>query len=192
MTKNFPTINVHTIGIAFVAFVVLTLSACGFHLRGAQTFPFKEAILVVESNTTLSADIARRLSSNGVKVTTRTVAEMLAAPAGANAAASNAATPLQIRMDKDAQDRSVLTVNTAGRVREYQLKHSVLMSVTQTSGEGKNDKEILPVTTLEQKRDISFNESQLLAKESEEQQIYTELRAELVNQIMRRLANLKL
>jgi LPS-assembly lipoprotein len=51
--------------------------------------------------------------------------------------------------------------------------------------------EILAPTEITLKRNISFNESQTLAKESEEALLYRDMQADLVQQIMRRLAALK-
>jgi LPS-assembly lipoprotein len=53
-------------------------------------------------------------------------------------------------------------------------------------------KEVLVPTVISLKRTISFNESQVLAKESEEGLLYRDMQSDLVQQIMRRLAVLKM
>jgi LPS-assembly lipoprotein len=50
---------------------------------------------------------------------------------------------------------------------------------------------LLAPTQIVLKRDISFNESQLLSKESEEASMYNDMQNDLVQQILRRLAALK-
>ena len=45
----------------------------------------------------------------------------------------------------------------------------------------------VPQSTLELTRDVSFNDAQVLAKESEEQQLYRDMEGDMVQQIMRRL-----
>jgi LPS-assembly lipoprotein len=42
--------------------------------------------------------------------------------------------------------------------------------------------------TLELTRDVSFNDADVLAKESEEQLLYRDMQTDMVQQIMRRLA----
>jgi LPS-assembly lipoprotein len=49
-------------------------------------------------------------------------------------------------------------------------------------------KDIIPQADLEQQRDISFNESAVLAKEAEEALLYKDMQSDIVQQIMRRLA----
>ena len=49
-------------------------------------------------------------------------------------------------------------------------------------------KELIPTTEILQKRDISFNESAVLAKETEEGLLYREMQSDIIQQIMRRLA----
>jgi len=49
-------------------------------------------------------------------------------------------------------------------------------------------RELIEATELLQQRDISFNESAVLAKEAEETLLYNDMRTDLVQQVMRRLA----
>jgi LPS-assembly lipoprotein len=53
------------------------------------------------------------------------------------------------------------------------------------------DKQLLAPTEIVLKRDLSFNESQVLAKEKEEEVLYRDMQTDLVQQILRRLAVLK-
>ena len=52
-------------------------------------------------------------------------------------------------------------------------------------------KELIPETELLQQRDISFNESAVLAKEAEEGLLYRDMQTDIVQQLMRRLAAVK-
>ncbi|MEZ0307598.1 MAG: LPS assembly lipoprotein LptE, partial [Ramlibacter sp.] len=52
-------------------------------------------------------------------------------------------------------------------------------------------KELIPETELLQQRDISFNESAVLAKEAEENLLYRDMQTDIVQQLMRRLAAVK-
>ena len=52
-------------------------------------------------------------------------------------------------------------------------------------------KELIPETEMLQQRDISFNESAVLAKEAEEGLMYRDMQSDIVQQLMRRLAAVK-
>jgi len=47
---------------------------------------------------------------------------------------------------------------------------------------------LIPDTEMVQERDISFNENAALSKETEEALLYRDMRSDLVQQILRRLA----
>ena len=53
------------------------------------------------------------------------------------------------------------------------------------------EKELLAPTELVLKRDISFNESQVIAKEKEEEMLYRDMQSDVVQQILRRMSALK-
>jgi LPS-assembly lipoprotein len=71
-------------------------------------------------------------------------------------------------------------------VREYTLFYKFRFKVRDNNG-----KPLLEPTEIVLKRDISFNESAVLAKESEEALLYRDMQSDLVQQILRRLSALK-
>ena len=77
-------------------------------------------------------------------------------------------------------------VNATGQVREFQLRIRVRYRVRTPQG-----KELTPETEIVQKRDISFNESAVLAKEAEEVLLYRDMQSDIVQQLLRRLAAVK-
>ena len=79
----------------------------------------------------------------------------------------------------------IITLNTQGRVTEYQLRYRVAYRVSSPKG-----LDYIPPTSTVLTRDITFN-NQVLAKETEEGQLYAEMRADMVQQIIRRLARAK-
>ncbi len=83
------------------------------------------------------------------------------------------------------QEKVILSLNTQGQVREYQLRYRVVFSVT-----GQKGVSYVAPTAIVLTRDITFN-NQVLAKESEEAQLYREMRSDMVQQIVRRLAAAK-
>jgi len=80
----------------------------------------------------------------------------------------------------------VVGLNASGQVREFQLRSVVRFRLRTPQG-----RELIPETELVQQRDISFNESAVLAKEAEETLLYRDMQSDLVQQLMRRLAAVK-
>jgi len=68
-------------------------------------------------------------------------------------------------------------------VRELQLVLRVNMRVHDGKGG-----EFVPLTTLSIQRDLTYNDTDVLAKEAEEAAIYREMQTDLVQQILRRLS----
>ena len=77
----------------------------------------------------------------------------------------------------------VVGVNASGQVREFQLRLRFKFRLRTPSG-----KELIAETELLQQRDISFSESFVLAKEAEEASLYRDMQADIIAQLLRRLA----
>jgi LPS-assembly lipoprotein len=77
----------------------------------------------------------------------------------------------------------VVGVNASGQVREFQLRVRVRFQLRTPQG-----RELIAPTEILQQRDISFNESAVLAKEAEEALLYRDMQTDIVQQLMRRLA----
>ena len=144
------------------------LAGCGFKLRGQQTFPFET--INVPMNTPLGVELKRNIAAASAQT------KLVDSPAEAEAVLS---------VLSEANEKVILSLNTQGRVREYQLRYRVNFRVHDGKGG-----EYVPQTAIQLTRDITFND-QVLAKEVEEAQLYREMRSDLVHQILRRLAAAK-
>lgn len=151
----------------FIATLSTTLSACGFHLRGAAELPFKTVYLGFPPNSAFGAELARNLRAG-----TRT--QVVDKREEADAA---------LEVSGEVREREVLSLNAQGRAREYQLRSRVTLRVVDRNG-----RELLSPVTLSAQRDVAFNDAQVLAKESEETLLYRDMQSDLVQQILRRLA----
>lgn len=154
-------------------FTTVMLSACGFQLRGSNgqaAIPFKTIYLGIGESSPLGVELRRYLRAGG---DTRIVSDPKAADA-------------IIEVLSESRDKSILSLNSQGRIREYSLFYKLRFRVTDNKG-----KELLTPTEITLKRDISFNESQVIAKEKEEEVLYRDMQSDLVQQILRRLAALK-
>jgi LPS-assembly lipoprotein len=71
-------------------------------------------------------------------------------------------------------------------VREFQLRLRVKFRVRTLQGV-----ELIAPTEVVLQRDISFNETAVLAKESEEILLYRDMQSDLVQQVLRRVSAIK-
>jgi LPS-assembly lipoprotein len=75
---------------------------------------------------------------------------------------------------------------STGQVREFQLRLRVKFRVRTLQGV-----ELIAPTEVVLQRDISFNETAVLAKESEEILLYRDMQSDLVQQLLRRVSAIK-
>ena len=150
---------------------IAALTACGFKLRQSPNFAFTS--LYSPAATALGNELKRDLEASGkVKVITDAKQQ------------GDAQVILDILGDQ--RERVVIALNSAGQVRELELRLRVKFRLR-----GKGGKELIPETELLQRRNVSYNSSVLLAKETEEELLYRDMQTDIVQQLMRRLAAVK-
>jgi LPS-assembly lipoprotein len=154
--------RIRLIAVAFTAAALL--AACGFQLRGSTNLPFDTIFIPVTSS--VGVDLKRNVAAG---TATRVVGTAKEAQA-------------QLIFTQDLREKVILSLNTAGRVREFQLRHRVGFRVIDSRG-----REYLPLNEIVLTRDVSFNDAQVLAKEAEEQLLYRDMQTDMVQQILRRL-----
>ncbi len=149
------------------------LSACGFALRKAPNYAFKTIFSGAAETSTLGTELNRNLEAGGtVKVIrdARLIGE--------------ADVILDVLLDQ--REKTVVSINAAGQVREFQLRTRFRFQLRTLKG-----KLLIPPAEILLQRDISFNESAVLAKETEEALLYRDMQSDIVQQILRRLAAVK-
>lgn len=144
-----------------------TLGACGFKLRSAQSFAFQTLAITPEKGSLLATDLIRYFGAS-----VRPIAPK----------------PPDVIVDilHEGREKNVIGINSSGQVREFQLRSVVRFQMRTPDG-----RELIAPTEITQQRDISFNESAVLAKEAEEVLLYRDMQADLLQQILRRLAAIK-
>lgn len=172
------------------ACVASSLAGCGFQLRTAPEFAFDTIVINAPQTSPLAAELRKALQQDGkVRVIAGTLAPA-APPAGAASAplAPPVVVPGQVIFDllQEQREKVVVGLNASGQVREYQLRSRIHFRVRTPLA-----RELIPDTELLQQRDISFSETAVLAKESEEILLYRDMQSDLVQQLMRRLGALK-
>lgn len=173
-----------------LALAPLALAAgCGFRLRQAPHFAFAVLTLHALPASPIAAELKRRLAEeSNVRVLTTSAAAFAPAARGASAAASAPAAPSSVVLDfiQEQREKVVVGLGAAGQVREFQLRLRLLFKVRTPQG-----RELIPETELLQQRDMSFDESLVLAKEAEEALLYRDMQADIVQQLLRRLAAIR-
>jgi len=151
--------------------VSLSLTACGFQLRGSAPLPF-QSLFVQAAPTSQFATLLRRAVRAGS-------ATRIAEQPG------EAEVILQIL--NELQEKQILSLGGGGRVSEFQLRYRVSFRLT----DAKNHEHI-PASEILLKRDFSFSNEQALSKETEEALLYRDMRNDAVQQMVRRLQAAKL
>jgi LPS-assembly lipoprotein len=87
----------------------------------------------------------------------------------------------------DRQEKVILSLNAAGRAREYDLVRTFTFKVTAA-----DSTELLPPSRITLRRDMTFNDDQVLSKESEEALLWRDMQSDLIQQVLRRLSSIHL
>jgi len=147
-------------------FCALFVAACGFHLRGDAEYTFQTIFVNGTGAPTLAAELRRALAATG---STQIAAD-----------AKTAQVILDIPLVAD--DKEVLTLSGAGSVREYLLIKRVQFRLHDADGN-----EWLPPGEIALRRTYSFSESEVLARDTQEQRLLKEMQTDAVQQLVRRL-----
>lgn len=150
--------------------VLLSVSACGFQLRKAPDYPFRTLYSGLPEGSIFGQELKRNISGSGR-------VEIINDPKQVERA------DVIFDLLLELPEKVVLSRTSAGAVREFQLRFRIRFKLRSRDGI-----ELIPDTELVQERDISFNENAALSKETEEALLYRDMRSDLVQQVLRRLA----
>ncbi|OIQ77518.1 LPS-assembly lipoprotein LptE [mine drainage metagenome] len=159
------------VGLMLVMALALLVGGCGFKLRGSQDFAFTRIAITPNPGGDVAQELRRSLGG-AVQVL------------GADVPLKQAQVVLQV-LDEQ-REKVVVGVNASGQVVELELRLRVQFRLTTPQG-----KELMAQDSILQQRDISYNESAALAKETEEAALYRDMQTDIVQQLLRRLAALK-
>jgi LPS-assembly lipoprotein len=147
----------------------LALTACGFQLRGQYNFDFEKIELRGMENSEMNRNMDLQLQILNLKVNP---------PEGA---------PLKLNLLGETRDRSIVTFSATGRAREVRITYELLYSVVDKNGDF-----LIATSQLSQRRELTYTDDQILGKEAEENQLYTEMQRDIARQITGRLSALQL
>src|SRR6266508_364614 len=146
------------------------LVACGFHLRGEAHYTFDTLFLNSPAAQPLTTDLKRSLEGIGT-------AQLVASPEAAQVILDIASVE---------NNKQILSLSGGGKVREFLLTKRVLFRVRDSAV---ND--WLPTSEVLVRRSYTYNDTEALAKEAQEQRLWREMQDDAVAQIVRRLQQAK-
>ena len=162
------------LGASAAAATTAMLAGCGFRLRGTQSYAFDSIYVAMPESSGLGNELRRQLASNGKLRVIRDAAE-----------APKAQVVLESLQDQ--RERSVVGLTASGQVREFQLRVRFRFKLRTPAG-----RELIPDTEILQQRDVSFSETTALASEQEDELLYRTMQSDVVQQVLRRLAAVRL
>lgn len=143
-----------------------TLASCGFHPRGEANYPFESLYVNAPGSPPLAVELVRAIS------------------AASQAKVVDTAPAAQVILDIPSviDDKEVLSLSSGGSAREYQLIKRVQFRLHDKSGV-----DWMPSGEIIIRRSYTFNETQVLARDLQEQRLQREMQTDAVQQIVRRL-----
>ena len=160
---------------AWLMSTVLTagLAGCGFELRKPLRYAFSTLYSSIPIVSPFGIKLKRSLESSGQ-------VEVINDPRQIERA--------EVIFDQlfELREKVVVGRTSTGAIREFQLRLRYRFRVR-----SKNGIELIPDTEITLNRDINFNETGALSKESEEALLYKDMENDLVLQIQRRLAAIR-
>lgn len=152
----------------FYAGLLATITSCGFQLRGAASIAF-ESINIQGSTLTISKNLVKSLKTNGIKVLDT---------------AENADVLLEL-MGEESEKR-ILSLSGRGLVNEFELFYRIHYRTRYADAALWS-----PVKTIEARRDFSYSDANLLAKQGEEKQLNENMQTDVLSNLIRQLSTLK-
>jgi len=155
-------------GLLLAGWLAISLTACGFQMRGSAALPEEMALTFIKSSRpwgSLIEDFTEALRTHHVKVTEN----------------KQEATAM-LEIISDSQEKDVLSVDNAGRVLEFQLRQTIQFAVTTS-----DDLPLLEPQRVTMTRDYLYSNTDVLSKEREEVVVRRALQRELVHLAMLRI-----
>ncbi len=157
--------------IALALLLAAIVAGCGFQLRGANSnLPYKTLYIALPETADVRIWLQRYIRATGQTT-------LVDSPKDADAV---------FQQLQDGRIKTILSVNAQGRVTEYRLQLDYRFRVVDAKG-----RELVAPNDNNLSRDITFSDSNILAKDLEEGLLWRDMNNDLVSQIVRRLSLIK-
>jgi len=148
----------------------LLLGACGFHLRGNAGMSFNSLYLEIPNpKTPFAAELRHALEASQVKL-----------------ASSAEQADVVLDIVSENSEKQILTLSSSGRVTEFRLIYRVSLRAYDHKKQ-----DWIPPEEMKLYRDLTYDDTEVLAKEAEEATLVQSMHSEMAQQIIRRLSRAK-
>lgn len=147
-----------------VLLISLVLAGCGFQMRGTANLAFKN-LYMQGAKTTIDKPLKKSLAINGVTVVQ-----------------DKEQAELMLEMIGEKTEKRILSLSGTGLVREFDLYYRVYFRLKDPDSDVWGQEQM-----IEQRRDYSYSDAELLAKQGEELRLYDDMRTEATRELLRRL-----
>lgn len=156
-----------TAALVIAIIFAMTLPSCGFKLRGQVAIPFQSIFVEAPGYSVFVNDLERAIRSGSA---TRVVSNRDDAEA-------------VLRILGEVQEKQILSLSSGGKVREFELRYRIAYRLTDKAAV-----DLGPPGEITLRRDMTYDDTQVLAKESEEALLFRDMKADAVQQMLRRLS----
>ncbi|WP_374594075.1 LPS assembly lipoprotein LptE [Aquabacterium sp.] len=157
------------LGTLVAATSAVALAGCGFQLRRVQPLKFQSVELAgFPSHSTLEHQLRLAIESTGTKVVE-----------------SLPEAEVVLKCLAEVREQVAAVTTAAGQTRELSLRLRFRFRLTRV----RDDNVLIKDSEIALARDLTYNETDALAKQQEADFLYRAMQADLVDQVMRRLAS---
>ena len=143
------------------------LASCGFRPSSPPTLPFSSVHIDAPAYSSFGAELKRYIASGSQT-------KLVDRPEEAQ---------LVLQIIGEVQEQQILSLTVAGRVAEYQLRYRVGYRLHDNT-----NKDWIPASEILLRRDLTYDDQAVLAKENEQALLFQAMREDGVRQMMRRLS----
>jgi LPS-assembly lipoprotein len=149
--------------------VVLSLEACGWHVRGKVELAYKKILLSGNLTPDFRFGLDTALKANNIEQ-----------------AKSAKEADLVLEIVSEQSGKQVLTYSNSGQINAYRIINRIVFRAFDPDGI-----EVMPESDIYLTRDVSFVQADVQSFDYRVNQELADMRSEIILQLMRRLANIK-
>ena len=164
--SRFASLHNHHLAAAGLLLSAL-LTSCGFRPSGPPSLPFPSLYIDAPAYSSFGAELKRYIASGSQT-------KLVDRPEEAQ---------LVLQILAELQEVQILSLTVAGRVAEFQLRYSVGYRLHDNT-----NKDWIAPSEILLKRDLTYDDQAVLAKENEQNLLFQAMREDAVRQMMRRLS----
>ena len=150
-----------------ILLIAMTVASCGFGLRGQAALPYKTLFIETTGYSLFANNLERAIQAGSETkvVENRDQAEAV------------------LKILSEIQEKRILSLSSGGKVKEFELRYRVAYRLIDRAG-----RDLVQPGQIDLRRDLTYDDTQVLSKELEEQLLYRDMKTDAVQQMLRRLS----